>query len=63
MARDAIGRLKEAKDLDKMAREMMKKDPSNAAKLEKAAQSKRSSAVKQLTRKPKRRSDTPLTRR
>ena len=63
MARDALGRLKEAKELDRMARDMARSDPGNSKRLHDAARAKRTSAVKQLTRRPKKRTNADITRR
>lgn len=53
MARTALGRLQEARELDKIADGLKKRDPSNARRIQEKANALRSSAVKQLGRKPK----------
>lgn len=54
MARTALGRLQEAKELDKLADGLRKRDPPNARKIQEQANRLRSSAVRQLGRKPRR---------
>jgi hypothetical protein len=52
MGRDAISKLIEAKELDKLADGIRKRDPVNASRMDAAAKRKRASAVKQLARRP-----------
>jgi len=59
MARDALGRLQEAKELDKIADGIRARDPANARRIQAAANKKRASAAKQLTRRPKKKSNIP----
>lgn len=62
MARDAMGRLAEADELNKIASRIRKRDPNNARKLDNLASSKRNSAIKQLGRRPKRRGSSTVIR-
>jgi len=55
MARDAMGKLAEADQLNKTATKIKKRDPVNALKLDSLASKKRASAIRQMTRRPKRR--------
>ncbi len=59
MARDALGRLQEARELDKIADSIKARDPQNARRIQAAANKKRASAAKQLTRKPKKKTSIP----
>ena len=52
MARDALGKLGEADELDKIAAKLIKKDAASARDLKSLARGKRKSAIKQLRRKP-----------
>lgn len=54
MARDAIGKLAEADELNKTATRIRKKDPASAVDLDNLARGKRRSAIKQLRRRPRR---------
>ncbi len=54
MARDAVGKLREADQLHTHAVKIRKADPASADELESAARAKRKSAIKQLRTKPKR---------
>ena len=60
MARDAMGKLAEADDLDRTASRIAKKDAQSARELRQLARSKRHSAIKQMRRRPKRRENTAL---
>jgi len=53
VARTAIGRLSEAKELDKIADGLKVRDPANSRKIQEKANALRNSAVRQLGRKPK----------
>ncbi|MCK4819695.1 hypothetical protein KA005_28270 [bacterium] len=55
MARDAMGKLSEADELNKTAARIRKRDPVNARKLDNLAGRKRNSAIRQMSRSPKRR--------
>lgn len=55
MARTALGRLGEAKELDKLADGLKKRDPTNSRRIQEQANRLRNSAVRQLARKPKKR--------
>lgn len=59
VARDALGKLQEAKALDALADGLRKRDPAAAGQLDAAAKAKRRSAVKQLRRRPKPRTGIP----
>lgn len=54
MARDALGKLEEAKRLDALADGLQKRDPSAARKLQDLANKKRQTAIRQMGRRPKR---------
>jgi len=54
MARDALGKLNEADQLNKTANRIRKRDPVNAGKLDNLAGKKRNSAIKQMSRHPSR---------
>ena len=60
MARDALGKLREADELNKTATKIRKKDPASAAELDVLARGKRKSAIKQLRTKPRGRKSTGL---
>lgn len=57
MARDAMGKLAEADELDKTAARIIKKDPLSARELKVLARGKRRSAIKQLRTRPKRKAE------
>lgn len=52
MARDAMGKLAEADDLNKTATKIRKRDPSSARKLDVLATRKRTQAIRQMGRRP-----------
>lgn len=52
MARDAMGKLREADELNKTATKIRKRDPASADELDRLARNKRKSAIKQMNRKP-----------
>lgn len=54
MGKSALSKLENADDLSKTASRIRKKDPDNARKLDDLAKSVRSSAIRQLRRRPKR---------
>lgn len=54
MARTALGRLKEAKELDALSDSLKKRDPTNSDKIQTQANRLRASAVRQLAKRPKR---------
>ncbi len=56
MARDALGKLREAEEARKLAVNLKKVNPGAADKLVKAAERKENSAVRQMTRLPKKKS-------
>lgn len=56
MARDALGKLSEASSLNKEADKLRKRDPSAAVQLDALASAKRRSAIRQMKRRPKRKS-------
>lgn len=58
MARDALGKLAEADELDGRAAKLMKKDPASARELKQLARGKRKSAIKQLRKRVVRRANT-----
>lgn len=62
MARDALGKLKEASDLDKEATKLRKRDPGAARALDSIAHGKRMSAIKQFRRRPRKPSSTVVIR-
>lgn len=53
MARSAMGKLSEAKELQKQSNDLKKSDPQAAVELAELAHRKRMSAVKQMKRRPK----------
>lgn len=53
MAREAMGKIREAKELDKIADGLRKRDPTSAAAFDSLAIKKRRSAIKQMRRAPK----------
>jgi len=59
VARDALGKLAEAKQLDALADGLRKRDPAAAAQLDNAAKAKRRSGIKQLRRRPKKKGSIP----
>ena len=58
MAKDAMGKLREADTLDKEATKIKQKDPVSAVALQELARGKRRAAIKQLKRRPKRRGNS-----
>lgn len=63
MARTAIGRLGEAKELDKLADSLKTRDPASSRAIQEKANALRRSAIKQLGRKPKKKSRGDMTLR
>ncbi len=61
MARDAMGKIREARELDKMADGLRKRDPSSATQFDNLAHGKRRSAIKQMKGAPKRRKKDRVT--
>lgn len=53
MGRDAMSKFAEAKELDKQADSLRKRDPAAAVQMDNLARSKRRSAIKQMRRRPK----------
>lgn len=60
MGRDAMSKLAEADELNKTAIRIRKRDPVNARKLDDLASRKRNSAIKQMSRHPKRKSSSQV---
>lgn len=54
MARDAMGKLAEADELNKIASKIRKRDSASARKLDNLATRKRGTAIRQMSRRPKR---------
>lgn len=54
MARDALGKLQEARELDALADGLQKRDPGAARRIQMLANKKRQTAIKQMGRRPKR---------
>lgn len=52
MGRDAMSKFAEAKELDKQADGLRKRDPGAAVSMDNLARAKRRSAIKQMRRKP-----------
>lgn len=61
MARDAMGKIREAKELDKLADGLRKRDPSSASAFDSLAIKKRRSAVRQMRGAPKRKKRDRVT--
>lgn len=53
MGRDAMSKFVEAKELDKQADALRKRDPVAAVAMDSLARTKRRSAIKQMRRRPK----------
>ena len=60
MARDAMGKLHEADQLNKTANKIRKRDPVNAGKLDNLASRKRNSAIKQMSHHPTRKKKSSI---
>lgn len=60
MARDAMGKLSEADELDKIATKITKRDPVSARKMQNLARTKRGQAIRQMQRRPKKSTTTTL---
>lgn len=58
MGRSALSKLADADELSKRATGLRKRDPESARELDNLARSKRKSAIKQLKRRPKKRTTT-----
>jgi len=54
MSRTAMGKLADADELNKTATKIRKRDPESARSLDDLARRKRKSAIRQMTRRPKR---------
>lgn len=61
MARDAMGKLMEASTLNKEADKLRKRDPAAAVSLDGLASRKRRSAIRQMSRRPKRKRKDRVT--
>lgn len=54
MGRDAMSKFAEAKELDRQADALRKRDPGAAVSMDNLARSKRRMAIRQMRRRPKR---------
>jgi hypothetical protein len=54
MGRDAMSKFSEAKELDKQADALRKRDPGAAVSMDNLARRKRRQAIRQMNRRPKR---------
>ena len=61
MARDAMGKVREARELDRIADGLRKRDPGSASAFSGLAIKKRKSAIKQMRGAPKRRKRDRVT--
>lgn len=60
MGRDAMSKFAEAKELDKQADVLRKRDPANAVKMDGLARKKRGQAIKQMSKRVGKRKNTRL---
>ncbi len=61
MARDAMGKIREARELDKLADGLRKRDPASASAFDNLAIKKRKSAIRQMRGAPKKKRGERLT--
>ncbi|MBA7687210.1 hypothetical protein ES703_95671 [subsurface metagenome] len=62
MGRSALSKLREADEMSKEADKIRKRDPGNASSLDDVASKKRSQAIKQWRRHPRRKQDKGIKR-